>query len=129
MAEVNPPKCAVDFRDQPVLVAFYVEDRPVANRVRGRKCLPDIRQILPCRLLSNAKPCVERAFEVTVPQSSFLQLLAADDVEAAPREFAICESCTSQNAKMSRVLKRVDPGHALTDDQRVHIVGAFVGLH
>src|SRR5216684_4530974 len=29
----------------------------------------------------------------------------------------------------SSILERVNPGHALPDDQRVHVVGAFVGLY
>jgi hypothetical protein len=32
-------------------------------------------------------------------------------------------------AGIPRLLERVDPGNALPDDQRVHIVRAFVGLH
>jgi hypothetical protein len=47
-------------------------------------------------------------------------------------EFASCEQDTSHNANMSSRLstsERVNPRHALADDQRVHVVRAFVGLH
>src|SRR5208282_70843 len=102
VANINSGESIVDLCDQPVLVPFDIENRPLANGIRARKSLSNVSQILPQSLLRNAKPCVERAFQVTVPRGRFFQLLAADDMHAAPRNFAICEYCTSQNAKMSR---------------------------
>src|ERR1700687_1061433 len=136
MADINPAEDIVDLGDQPVLVSFDIENRPLANGVRARKSLSDFRQVPPQSLLRNAKPRVERAFQVTVPCSRFLKLPAADDMHAAPRKFALCEYYTSQSAKMSRAfwftknnLERVNPRHARPDDQRVDIVRALVGLH
>src|SRR5258708_18468916 len=101
MTDINPAEDIVDLGDQPVLVPFDIENGQFANRIRARKSLSDLSQISPLSLLRNAKPGVERAFQFTVPCSGFLKLPAADEMHAAPRKFALCEYCTSQNAKTS----------------------------
>jgi hypothetical protein len=102
MADVNSAENIIDLSDQPVLVPFDIENRPLANGIRTRKSLSDFRQVPPQSLLRNAKPRVERAFQATVPCSGLFKLPAADDMHAAPRKFALCEYCTSQTAKTSR---------------------------
>src|SRR5229473_2223718 len=102
MADIDSAENIVDLCDQPVLVAFYIENRPPGNCVSARKSLSDFRQVPPSSFLRDAKPRVERAFQFTVPCSGLFKLPAADDMHAAPREFALCEYYTSQNAKMSR---------------------------
>jgi hypothetical protein len=103
IANVDSAENIVDLCDQPVLVPFDIESRPLTNGVRARKSLSDFRPVPPQSLLRNAKPRVKRAFEVTVPGSGLFKLPAADDMHAAPRKFALCEYYTSQNAKMSTV--------------------------
>jgi hypothetical protein len=88
---VDATKSVVDFGDQPVLIAFDMENCPFADRIRARKSHSDVRQAFPCRLLTNAKPRVERPFELSVLCTSFVELLAANDVHAATRKFALCE--------------------------------------
>src|ERR1700674_740336 len=136
MADIDSAENIVDLCDQPVLVSFDIENRPLANGVRARKSLSDFRQVPPQSLLRNAKPRVERAFQVAVPCSGLFKFSAADDMHAAPRRFALCEYYTSQTAKMSRAswfrknnLERVNPRHARANNQRVDIMRALVGLH
>src|SRR5271166_946861 len=131
-ADEDAARRIVDLCDQPVLIALDVEHRPLANGVRGRKRLTKFGKTPPRRLLRNAEPSVERTFELSVPRNGLFELLAADDVHNPP-QVRILRTFYSQNANMSRFtcasLKRVDPRHALADDQRVYVVRAFVSLH
>jgi hypothetical protein len=102
MADVDSAESIIDLRNQPVLVPLDIENRPFVHGVRSRKGSSDINQTPPHSLLRDAKPRIEGAFEVTMPRNGFLEFLAADDMHAAPRKFAICEYSTSQIAKMSR---------------------------
>jgi len=105
IADINPAEDIVDLGDQPVLVPFDIENRPLANGVGVRKSLSDLSQVSPLSLLGNAKPRVERAFQVTVPYSGLSKLPAADDMHATPRKFALCEYYTSQTAKSQELLE------------------------
>src|ERR1700722_9013496 len=98
MADVDSAESVVDFCNHPVPIAFNVKDRPLPKGVRARKSLSYVCQIFPLSLLRNSKPRVQRSFKVAAPRDSFLELLAADYVHAALRDFAICEDYTSQNA-------------------------------
>jgi len=99
VADVDSAEDIIDLGDQPVLVPFDIENRPLANRIRRRKSFSDVRQIPPQSLLRDAKPGVERAFEVAMPRARFLELLAADDMHAAPRKFSILRTLYFANCE------------------------------
>src|ERR1700689_3192931 len=107
MANVDSAKSVVDFRNQPVPMAFDVEDRPFPHGVRARKSLSYVCQISPFSLLRNPKPHVQRNVKVAAPRDGLLALLAADYVNAlrwsksAFLRFASCEPHTSRNANLS----------------------------
>src|SRR5208337_4154853 len=86
MPDINSSENIVDLSNQPVLVPFVIEDRPLADGIRACKCLADFGQILPLSFLRNAKPRVERAFQISVPCGGLFKLLTADDMHAAPRK-------------------------------------------
>jgi hypothetical protein len=88
VTNVDTAKRIVNFSDQSVLVSFDVENCPPPDGVGARKCSSNVRETPPRCLLSDAKPRVERNFEVSVPGGGFFELLAADDVHADYIEFA-----------------------------------------
>jgi hypothetical protein len=47
MADINSTEGIVDLHDQPVLIAFNVEDRALTHSIRRRKSLSDVSQIPP----------------------------------------------------------------------------------
>jgi len=89
MANVDAAKNIIDLRDKSILIAFDVEHRPLLHGIRARKSLSNIRKTIPHRLFRNAKPRVERSFEVTVQDGDFFKLFAADNMHAAPLEVRI----------------------------------------
>src|SRR5580698_1893568 len=113
MADVDTLKAVIDLSNQPILIAFDVKYRPFIYGVSGGKRFPNVGQCLPGSSLRNAKPNVKRPFQIVVSHGCFLELLAADDVQACSFSwFAYCEvHCSSQNAKLSRVCKHQKQQH------------------
>src|ERR1700687_2476612 len=86
MADINSSENIVDLNNPPVPAPFDIGDCPLGDSGRAAKCLPEIDQILPLGLLGNAKPRVERAFQISMPCGGLFKLFAADDMHAAPRK-------------------------------------------
>jgi hypothetical protein len=91
MTNVDSAESVVDFGNQPVSIAFHVENSPFSDGVRARKSLPYISQIPPVSLLRNPKPRIQRGFKVAAPRTGVLEPLSADYVHAMARsESASC---------------------------------------
>src|SRR5580658_1683270 len=91
MTDVDAAESVVDFSNQPVPIAFNVEDRPLSDGVRARKSIPNVCQIFPLSLLPNPEPRVQRSFKVAVPRHGFLEPLSTDYVHAIRQsESALC---------------------------------------
>jgi len=91
MAYVDSTESVINFRNQPVPIAFNVEDCPFPDGIRARKSPAYVRQTFPLRFLRNPKPCVQRNFKFAAPRDGFFN-------------------------KSTAVLERVNPRYALADD-------------
>ena len=105
-AHIQTLEPVVDLGYEPVPVSFDVEYCPLLHRIRGGKCLSDIREILPGRFLWDAKPGVQCCFEVRVAQRCFSQLFAADHMHGMARGgLRTLQTSCSQRANLSRGVK------------------------
>ena len=72
MPDVHTLESIINFGNQTVSVALYVEYCPPVHRVRIRESVPNISKTLPRCPLSNAKPNIQWGFEISVTNRGFL---------------------------------------------------------
>jgi hypothetical protein len=106
MPDVHTLESIINFGNQPIPVALNVEYGPPVHRICIRESFPNISKTVPRCPLSDAKPNIQWGFEVCVMNRCFLELLAANYVQALTNTFALCELhyyCSSQIAKTSSI--------------------------
>ena len=74
----------VDFRDEPVRVAFDIEHRELFHRICRRQFPPHFHKIFPDGLFRNPIPNIQGRADVGMRLGRLQQPLAADDVHFRP---------------------------------------------
>jgi hypothetical protein len=72
MPEVNALGPVINLGNEAILIALDVENSPLIHRISTRECFVNLCKVLPYSPFCNAKPDIQRHFQLTMPDSGFL---------------------------------------------------------